>query len=155
MMNRDRGSNSRKPRVKPSAISAKLDTPTQPPPLVRSHTLPFNNTSVPRAPRSSSSLVLPDKEKARSDDGFHSDSDKDSNQSANSNISIHSNKSYLTKTPSIKSNVVAKVRPKSSLGAMSDYSSSDKSTLDIAILNRQLQADKQAEEARKNRKVSN
>src|SRR5687767_8454440 len=122
MMNRDRSSNSvkvRKPRVKPSAISAKLDTPTQPPPLVRSHTMPSNNTFTPRAPRSSSSLALPDKEKARSDDGFHSDSDKDSNQSANSNISIHSSKSYLTKTPSIKSNVVAKVRPKSSLGAMS------------------------------------
>jgi hypothetical protein len=156
MMNRDRGSNSakvRKPRVKTSTISAKLDTPTQPPPLVRSHTLPFNNTFAPRAPRSSS-LTLPDKEKARSDDGFHSDSDKDSNQSANSNISIHSNKSYLTKPPSIKSNVVAKVRPKSSLGVMSDNSISDKSTLDIATLNRQLQADKQAEEARKNRKVS-
>jgi hypothetical protein len=99
---------------------------------------------------------LSDKEKARSDDGFHSDSDKDSNQSANSSISIHSSKGYLTKSPSIKSNVVAKVRPKSSLGTMSDNSSSDKSKveLDIATLNRQFKADKQAEEAKKNRKVS-
>uniref|UniRef100_A0A1D1YYR4 Coiled-coil domain-containing protein 150 n=1 Tax=Anthurium amnicola TaxID=1678845 RepID=A0A1D1YYR4_9ARAE len=156
MMNRDRGSNSakvRRPRVKTNNGSAKLDTPTQPPPLVRSNTLPPNHITVPHVPRvsRSSSIGLPDKEKARSDDGFHSDSDKDSNQSANSNISIHSNKSYLTKTPSIKS----KVRPKSSLGTMSDNSSSDKSKieLDIAVLNRQLKADKQAEEARKNRKI--
>ncbi|RGB33802.1 hypothetical protein C1646_173964 [Rhizophagus diaphanus] len=140
MMNRDRSSNSVKP-----------------PPLVRSNTLPPNHTSVPRVPRSprSSSIGLSDKEKARSDDGFHSDSDKDSNQSANSSISIHSSKGYLTKSPSIKSNVVAKVRPKSSLGTMSDNSSSDKSKveLDIATLNRQFKADKQAEEAKKNRKI--
>lgn len=161
MMNRDRGPNSanvRKPRVKTNVNNAKLDIPTQPPPLVRSNTLPPNYTNVPRVPRSprSSSLGLPDKEKARSDDGFHSDSDKDSNQSANSNISIHSGKGYLTKSPSAKSSVVAKVRPKSSLGTMSDNSSSDKSKveLDIATLNRQFKADKQAEEAKKNRKVS-
>jgi hypothetical protein len=160
MMNRDRGSNSakvRRPKVKTNVSSTKLDIPTQPPPLVRSNTLPPNHTNVPRVPRSprSSSLGLSDKEKARSDDGFHSDSDKDSNQSANSNISIHSSKGF-TRTSSIKSNVVAKVRPKSSLGTMSDNSSSDKSKieLDIATLNRQLKADKQAEEAKKNRKVS-
>ncbi|PKY16931.1 hypothetical protein GLOIN_2v1539977 [Rhizophagus irregularis DAOM 181602=DAOM 197198] len=160
MMNRDRSSNSvkvRGPRVKTNISSSKLDIPTQPPPLVRSNTLPPNHTSVPRVPRSprSSSIGLSDKEKARSDDGFHSDSDKDSNQSANSSISIHSSKGYLTKSPSIKSNVVAKVRPKSSLGTMSDNSSSDKSKveLDIATLNRQFKADKQAEEAKKNRKI--
>ncbi|RIA84706.1 hypothetical protein C1645_831866 [Glomus cerebriforme] len=152
-MNRDRSSKSakvRRPQVKTSTSNAKLE----PPSLVRSNTLPSTPTNVPRVPRSSS-LGFSDKEKSRSDDGFHSDSDKDSNQSANSNISIHSNKSYLTKSSSIKSNVVAKVRPKSSLGTMSDNSSSDKSKLelDIASLNRQFQADKQAEEARKNRKI--
>ena len=154
MMNLNRSSNSvkvRRSRTVKSTASNKTDTST--PPLVRSNTLPLNhnNTIVARAPRSSS-LGLPDKEKARSDDGFHSDSDKDSNQSANSNMSVQSNKSYLTKPPSVKSNVVAKVRSRSSLGTMSDNSSS--SIFDIASLNRQLQADKQAEEARKNRKVS-
>ncbi|GET01383.1 hypothetical protein RCL_jg28360.t1 [Rhizophagus clarus] len=137
-MNRDRGSTSakvRRPRVKTNVSSAKLDIPTQPPPLVRSNTLPPNHIVVPRVPRSprSSSQGLSDKEKA----------------------SIHSSKGYLTKTPSTKSSVVAKVRPKSSLGTMSDNSSSDKSKveLDIATLNRQLKADKQAEEAKKNRKI--
>ncbi|CAI2164055.1 10834_t:CDS:2 [Funneliformis geosporum] len=153
-MNRDRGSNSakvRKPRVKTSASSARLDIPKQAPPLARSNTLPVNHTTYPRVPRANSLGFTDNNEKARSDDGFHSDSDKDSNQSANSNISIRSGKNYLIKTPSIKSDVVAKVRPKSSLGTMSDNSSSDKSK--VEPVDDIFRADRQAGDARKNRKI--
>ncbi|SRR6266540_4359429 len=160
MMNRDRGSNSvkiRKPRVKTSASSAKLDIPKKSPPLVRSNTLPVIHTDFPRVPHTNP-LGGMDNHKARSDDGFHSDSDKDSNQSANSNISIHSGQNYLTKTSTIKSDFVAKVRPKvrpkSSLGTMSDGSSSNKSKVEHFDFITFRADDRQAEEARKNRKVN-
>lgn len=154
-------SNSAKPRKIRVKNSPKLDVVVQPPtPLMRSNTLPAKPTSngIPRVPRSNT-LGLPEKEKARSDDGFHSDSD--SNQSAhsvNSNLSTHSSMSYFNRAPSIKSDTVIRVRPKSSLGSsasdLSEKSQLDSLNLATLAANRQLQADKQAEEARKNRKVS-
>ncbi|RHZ79638.1 hypothetical protein Glove_143g25 [Diversispora epigaea] len=146
---------SRKIRVK---NSLKLDVVVQPPtPLLRSNTMPgksSTNNGIPRVPRSKT-LGLPEKEKARSDDGFHSDSD--SNQSAhsvNSNLSTHSSMSYF-RAPSIKSDTVIRVRSKSSLGSdLSEKSHLDNLNSATLAANRQLQADKQAEEARKNRKIA-
>ncbi|CAG8456441.1 9117_t:CDS:2 [Diversispora eburnea] len=149
----------RKIRVK---NSAKLDIIVQPPtPLMRSNTMPGKSSTsngIPRVPRSKT-LGLPEKEKARSDDGFHSDSD--SNQSAhsvNSNLSTHSSMSYYNRAPSIKSDTIIRVRSKSSLGSassdLSEKSHLDNLNLATLAANRQLQVDKQAEEARKNRKIA-
>ncbi|CAG8689362.1 38_t:CDS:2, partial [Acaulospora morrowiae] len=161
-MNGDRlssTSKTRKPRVKNSA-KLTLDTARlSPPPLFRSNTAPgksgasITNTGA-RTPRSGNSISS-EKEKVRSDDGFQSDSDKDSNQSAHS---VHSNLSAysgMSRTPSIKSDTIVRVRPKSSLGSdLSDKSQLDSLSLAHLAVNRQLQADKQAEEARKNRKIA-
>ncbi|CAG8505469.1 14426_t:CDS:2, partial [Racocetra persica] len=128
------------PRVKNDPRTATVPPPSY---LRNKSTSGSNRPRVARINTSS----LSDKEKARSDDGFFSDSDKDSsqsNKSANSNISVQSGMSFLTKTPSIMSDAIIRVRPKSSLGT-----SSEKSNLDLA--NRQSQ---QADEARKNRKIA-
>ncbi|CAG8673372.1 2236_t:CDS:2 [Cetraspora pellucida] len=130
----------RRPRVKNDSRVATVP----PPSFLRNKTTSGSNR--PRVARINTSS-LSDKEKARSDDGFFSDSDKDSsqsNKSANSNISVQSSMSFLNKTPSIISDAIIRVRPKSSLGT-----SSEKSHIDLA--NRQSQ---QADEARKNRKIA-
>ncbi|CAG8741320.1 2311_t:CDS:2, partial [Gigaspora rosea] len=143
-------SKTRKPRVKTDPKFATVPPPT----LLRSKTtssLTSNSSNRPRVARINTT-GLSDREKARSGNGFFSDSDEDSsqsNKSANSNISVQSSMSFLNKTPSIMSDTIIRVRPKSSLGTLSEKSS--QIDLDVA---RQLQADRQADEARMNRKIA-
>ncbi|CAG8566826.1 37204_t:CDS:2 [Gigaspora margarita] len=143
-------SKTRKPRVKSDPKFATVPPPT----LLRSKTtssLTSNSSNRPRVARINTT-GLSDREKARSGNGFFSDSDEDSsqsNKSANSNISVQSSMSFLNKTPSIMSDTIIRVRPKSSLGTLSEKSS--QIDLDVA---RQFQADRQADEARMNRKIA-
>ncbi|CAJ0744967.1 20505_t:CDS:2, partial [Entrophospora sp. SA101] len=99
------------------------------------------------------------REKSKSDDGFHhSDSDKDSNHSSHSNMSSSSTTNIsshpLSRNSSVKSDTVARVRPKSSLGMLTEKTKSDSLNLATVAANKQLKADRQAEEARKNRKIA-
>ncbi|CAJ0846532.1 13789_t:CDS:2, partial [Entrophospora sp. SA101] len=103
--------------------------------------------------------LLTDREKSKSDDGFHhSDSDKDSNHSSHSNMSSSSTTNIsshpLSRNSSVKSDTVARVRPKSSLGMLTEKTKSDSLNLATVAANKQLKADRQAEEARKNRKIA-
>ncbi|CAG8612373.1 2304_t:CDS:1, partial [Scutellospora calospora] len=125
MEKQERDSNISKPRKPRVKNGVKLATIPQPS-LLRNKTF-SGLPSRPRVARINTSS-LSDKEKARSDDGFFSDSDKDSNQSnksANSNLSVQSSMSFLNKTPSIMSDAIIRVRPKSSIGTLSEKSQFD------------------------------
>ncbi|CAG8440576.1 3462_t:CDS:2 [Ambispora gerdemannii] len=143
-------STQRKPRV---TSAAKLDLTQTKPQITRSNTLPpppgklfVKNT------RNNTVNVLPDnKEKSRSDDGFHSDSDKDSN---NSNISVHSSISHLNrKSNLLKLEPIVRVRSSSSLNNLSETAKIDSFKLANLTTNRQSQSGQQAGEARKERKI--
>ncbi|CAJ0860517.1 13514_t:CDS:10 [Entrophospora sp. SA101] len=112
-----------------------------------------------RRPKVQNGLSIENREKSKSDDGFHhSDSDKDSNHSSHSNMSSSSTTNIsshpLSRNSSVKSDTVARVRPKSSLGMLTEKTKSDSLNLATVAANKQLKADRQAEEARKNRKIA-
>ncbi|CAJ0746177.1 20862_t:CDS:2 [Entrophospora sp. SA101] len=112
-----------------------------------------------RRPKVKNGLSIENREKSKSDDGFHhSDSDKDSNHSSHSNMSSSSTTNIsshpLSRNSSVKSDTVARVRPKSSLGMLTEKTKSDSLNLATVAANKQLKADRQAEEARKNRKIA-
>ncbi|CAG8483441.1 6008_t:CDS:2 [Ambispora leptoticha] len=152
-------STQRKPRV---TSAAKLDLTQTKPQITRSNTLPPPPVHYfAKISRNNTANGLPDKEKSRSDDGFHSDSDKDSN---NSNISVHSSISHLNRTSNLlKMDPIARVRSSSSLNNLSETAKIDslklanvptnrKSQSDVSA-NRQSQSGQQAGEARKERKI--
>ncbi|KAG9290572.1 hypothetical protein G9A89_020942 [Geosiphon pyriformis] len=138
----------RKPRV---ANSAKLDLSQIKPQVSKSDTLPLN-PGLLRAPafRSKSLNQIQQKGRSRSDDGFHSDSDKDS---IHSNKSVQSSQSHLNRTSSFtKLEPVARVRP-SSLSNFSETPKQDSFNLDSLTDSRQYQTENKAAEARQERKI--
>ena len=168
MMNEHRASNvsstgrrtqtKRKPRITPSAkldLNGDQQYTTRNQILSSSHSLTItpiaasNITTSPAQVSRSRPSSYSDKDRAKSDDGFHSDSDKDSNHS---NISIRQGKKYPVRSTSLnKLEPSVRIRTKTSSGSMTDNVKIGSNTNSVS--GRSMTNDKSASEAKQERKV--
>jgi len=148
----------RKPRITPSAkldLNGDQQYTTRNQILSPSHSLattpiPASNvTTSPSQISRSRPSSYSDKDRAKSDDGFHSDSDKDSNHS---NISVRQGKKYPVRSSSLnKLEPSVRIRTKTSSGSISDNVKIRSTTSSVS--NRSMTNDRSAEEAKQERKV--
>ncbi|CAG8490403.1 574_t:CDS:2 [Paraglomus occultum] len=149
----------RKPRITPSAkldLNGDQQYTTRNQTLSPSHSLATTpivasniTASPPKISRSRPSSYS-DKDKAKSDDGFHSDSDKESNHS---NISIRQGKKYPARSSSLnKLEPSARIRAKTSSGSMSENVKIGNATSTVS--SRSTTNDRSAEEAKQERKIA-